>query len=285
MTVKNEKLENDIRENGKRLAEIATIKFEELSDIEILNILAERKRLLELKREYEALREEEEERALLEKRLLEQSEAIEKQKETLVAAVSMPGTETSRGKTRPGGFRESLKEEFGGETIGEEIPENSELRRYLTQLKNNTGSLGTLLQEMPADAKKNKAFMLAVAEFDPAYAMHYADQELKRNEDFNLRVAAMKNPRNSGNALAEMLPEARTSRVVLAAVKEDYRNIRFIQPNMEDYDEMINIAKKAALEKIKELKNAADAMLLVPRPLQQDARFMEEVRTITITTN
>lgn len=179
-------------------------------------------------------------------------------------------------------FKESLKEEFGPETIEEDLPEGGELQRYLNQLKNNTGALGTLLQEMPADAKKNKVFMLRVAEIDPAYAMHYADQELKKNESFNIKVASMKNQRHSGNALAEMLPEARTSRVVLAAVKQDYRNVKFVQPNMADYDEMMSIAKKVTLERLNELKSAADILLIIPRLLQQDKQFMAEANEIVV---
>lgn len=177
----------------------------------------------------------------------------------------------------------SLRKEFGQEGIAaDDFQEGSVFSGYLHQLKDNTGSLGTLLQGMPADAKKNKAFMLRVAEIDPAYAMHYADPEtLKRDEDFNVRIAAMKNPRNSGNALAEMLPDARTSEVVLAAVKQDYRNIRFVRPDMSGYDEMMRIAKQAALEKVAALREAADIMLLIPRPLQQDAQFMQEIEHIT----
>jgi hypothetical protein len=172
--------------------------------------------------------------------------------------------------------------DFGNEKIvSVGIEEGSEFYRYLDQLKNNVGSLGELLQKMPLAAKKNKAFMLKVAEIDPAYAMHYADKEtLKRDEDFNLRIASLGNPRNSGNALAEMLPEARTSKVLLAAVKQDYRNVRFIQPNMADYDEMIHIAEKRALEKIKNLKDATDVMLLIPKPLQQNKQFMLQVKEI-----
>jgi hypothetical protein len=179
-------------------------------------------------------------------------------------------------------FKKSLKEEFGQETIEEDLPEGGELQRYLNQLKNNTGALGTLLQEMPADAKKNKAFMLQVAEIDPAYAMHYSDKELKKNESFNIKIASMKNPRNSGNALAEMLPEARTSRVVLVAVKQDYRNVKFVQPNMADYDEIIRIAKKVTLEKLNDLKSAADMLLIIPRLLQQDKQFMAEAKEIAV---
>ena len=177
-------------------------------------------------------------------------------------------------------FRSSLTEAFGQEgIIDDDMQEGSELHRYMEQLKNNTGALGTLLQNMPLDAKKNRAFMLKVAEVDPAYAMHYADRDtLKRDEAFNIRIASMKNPRNSGNALAEMLPEARTSKVVLAGVKQDYRNIKFIQPNMADYDEMIRIAEKGALESIRNLKEAADVALLIPKVLQQNRQFMERVQ-------
>ncbi len=177
-------------------------------------------------------------------------------------------------------FKQALKEDFGRERIrDDDFTEGSELHRYLDQLKNNIGSLGTLLQEMPTNAKKNKAFMLKVAEIDPAYAMHYADAgTLKIDEDFNIRIASMKNPRNSGNALAEMLPEARTSNVVLAAVKQDYKNVKFIQPHMEAYDEILSIAKRSTLERLKELKEAADMLLIVPRPLQEDKQFMEEAK-------
>ncbi|OIQ02702.1 MAG: hypothetical protein COZ27_03350 [Candidatus Moranbacteria bacterium CG_4_10_14_3_um_filter_41_65] len=158
------------------------------------------------------------------------------------------------------------------------IEVGSELVRYVDQLQSNSRSLGEFLQQLPVSAKKNKAFMLKVAEMDPAYAMHYADSfTLKRDEDFNVRIATLKNPRNSGNALSEMLPEFRTSRVVLTAVKQDYRNVKFIQPAMKDYDEILTIAKKGALEKVKSLKDATDIVVLVPKILQQDKAFMEEV--------
>lgn len=179
-------------------------------------------------------------------------------------------------------FQQTLKEDFGRESIqNNDGVEGGELARYLDQLKNNTGSLGTFLQEIPLNAKKNKAFMLKVAEIDPAYAMHYADEAtLKRDEDFNIRIASMKNPRHSGNALAEMLPEARTSNVILAAVKQDYSNVKFIKPDMEAYDEILRIAKKATLEKLEALKEAADMSLIIPRPLQEDKQFMEEAKKV-----
>lgn len=186
-------------------------------------------------------------------------------------------------KTLSRGPKDRVEEEYGDEKISNSgIEEGTEFQRYFDQLRNNVGSLGTLLQSMPLDAKKNKAFMLRVAKIDPAYAMHFADKEtLKKDEDFNLRIASLDNPRNSGNALAEMLPEARTSRVLLAAVKQDYRNVRFIQPNMADYDEMMSIAKREALEKVKNLKEATDVLLLIPKLLQQDAQFMLQVKEIT----
>lgn len=354
--VKNTKIENEAAKAGKRLQEIAEIKFEDLTDDDVLQFLEERKRLKEIKREYERLqkeerehlrreqdrlRKEEEGRKLLEKQRAEQHETLKKQKRELTGEINKLNESISADKVDDEllaiiakrkkfeeelknieadlvsefpievsqikrvemseenvsadnfdnkkspdvaisltSFRKSLKDEFGQEGIAGDFPEGGELHRYLTQLKNNTGSLGTLLQEMSADAKKNKAFMLQVAKIDPAYAMHYADEELKNDEDFNIRVASLKNPRNSGNALAEMFPKGRTSRVVLAAVKQDYRNIKFVQPNMEHYDEMMHIAKKATMEKLKDLKNATDMLLLIPRPLQRDTQFMAEAKKV-----
>lgn len=221
----------------------------------------------------------------------EQAAAIEDEPQnTAPAEVSLPDeikipisiAEKNGTESAVANFKQSLKEDFGTEGIQDnDIAQGSELYRYLEQLKNNVGSLSTFLQEMPAQAKKNKAFMLKVAEIDPAYAMHYADAvTLKRDEDFNIKIASMKNPRNSGNALAEMLPEVRTSKVILAGVKQDYRNIKFIQPNMEAYDEIMGIAKKATLTRLKELKEAADMMLIIPRLLQEDKLFMEEAKKV-----
>ncbi len=203
------------------------------------------------------------------------------------SAVSVSAAQQQEAKTMPTlpvpGIKGTLVEDFGREAITrDDFSEGSTFHRYLEQLKNNTGSLGTLLQEMPADAKKNKAFMLKVADIDPAYAMHYADTDtLKRDEGFNIRIASIKNPRNSGNAIAEMLPEARTSKVILAAVKQDYRNVRFVRPDMEEYDEILRIAKQAALEQVAHLKEAADVTLLIPKLLQNDKQFMQEVENIT----
>lgn len=173
----------------------------------------------------------------------------------------------------------SVSERRGVEEINNDgIEEDSEFQTYLSQLRGNTGSLGELLQGMPLRAKKNKAFMLKVAEIDPAYAMHYADDEtLKHDEDFNFRIASLDNPRNSGNPLVEMLPESRTSKVLLAAVKRDYHNVRFIQPALADYDEILATAKKSVLERVKDLKEAVDITVIVPKLFQQDKQFMLQV--------
>ncbi|MDD2766716.1 MAG: hypothetical protein PHH40_03065 [Candidatus Moranbacteria bacterium] len=180
----------------------------------------------------------------------------------------------------PPALAKKRDDEFGMESIQDTgIHKNSQFSRYLDQLNNNTGSLGEFLQQLPVDAKQNKAFMLKVAEIDPAYAMHYADPDtLKIDEDFNMRIASLDNPRNSGNALAEMLPNARTSKVLLVAVKRDYRNIKFIESQMSDYDEMMTIAKKSALQKIDDLKESADIDLLIPKILQQNRQFMTELK-------
>jgi len=206
------------------------------------------------------------------KSLLEESEGIEAMKKSEVIDI-------------PSALAQKTDDEFGGESIGGAgIEQNSEFARYVDQLNNNTGSLGEFLQQLPIGAKQNKAFMLKVAEIDPAYAMHYADlQTLKIDEDFNVRIASLDNPRNSGNALAEMLPSARTSKVILTAVKRDFRNVKFIEPQMQDYDEIMTIAKKSALQKIKELKDSADIDLLLPKILQQDKQFMTEVKEVVKT--
>lgn len=174
-------------------------------------------------------------------------------------------------------------EEIGNEgIIVDRIEESGELTQYLDQLRGSENSLGMFLQSVPQNIKRSKKFMLKVAEIDPAYAMHYADLVLKQDEDFNIRVVNFPNKRNSGNVLAEMLPEARTAKVVIIAVRQDYRNIRFALPNMENYREMIDIAKKGALEKVKALKDGADVSLLVPKILQKDPEFMREVEGVVV---
>ena len=168
--------------------------------------------------------------------------------------------------------------DFGRETITQE---SGELNRYLGELNNNAESLGTFLDGMPFDAKQSRAFMLEVAKIDPAYAMHYADKDtLKKDESFNLALVSMRNTRNTGTVLSEMLPEARTAKVVMAAIRTDYRNVRFALPQMEGYEAMLELAKKLALEKIKELKDSVDATFLLPKVLQKDKVFMAEVEKI-----
>lgn len=176
----------------------------------------------------------------------------------------------------------SVDQEFGTEKITERtLDESSEFFPYLEEIQNNVSSIGRILEGLPIAAKKDKLFMLAVAKIDPAYAMHYADKNsLKNDEDFNLRVASMKGNAHSGSALSEMLPEARTSAVVMAAIKSDYRNVRFLLPQMEGYDDMLNRAKSGAIQKLKELKDSADVAILIPKILQKDKAFMKEVEEI-----
>jgi hypothetical protein len=174
-----------------------------------------------------------------------------------------------------------VADNFGNEGIRiNPLEVTGELKQYVDDIQTHLDSLGTYLQHLPVTAKANKAFMLKAAETDPAYAMHYADPGLKGDEDFCIQVAMMPNKRNSGNALAEMDAAVRTSTVVLAGVKQDYRNIRFALPNMEGYREMLDIAKRGALHRMQELKDSADVMLLVPKVLQKDQEFMRQVNEI-----
>ena len=77
-----------------------------------------------------------------------------------------------------------------------------------------------------------------------------------------------------------MLPEARTDAVVLAAIKHDFRNVKYALPQMASYDEMISSAKKAALEKVREMKDGVDVAFLVPKILQKDREFMKQIGEI-----
>ncbi len=175
-----------------------------------------------------------------------------------------------------------VDEGFGEHKIQDTVIDPaSELGQALTRIQSDPDALGKVLDELPASAKRDKVFMLAVATVDPAYAMHYADKDvLKKDEDFNLKVIATKGRRMTGSILAEMLPEARTAAVVMAAIKQDYRNVRFALPQMAGYDEMLEKAKKAALDKVKELKDSVDMALLVPKILQKDKTFMKKVEEI-----
>lgn len=177
---------------------------------------------------------------------------------------------------------EAVDTDFGEQKIVEmKIDSGSELGQYLEQMEKDPESLGKILDNLPASAKRDKLFMLSVAQIDPAYAMHYADKDvLKKDEDFNLKVVAIKGKRSTGNVLAEMLPEARTAAVVMAAVKHDYRNVRYALPQMADYDKMLERAKKSAIEKVKELKEGVDISVLVPKVLQKDKEFMETIEKI-----
>lgn len=177
--------------------------------------------------------------------------------------------------------KRQASEHFGSEGIRiDPLEVTGEFKQYLDGMESHIDALGSYLQHLPAAAKANKNFMLKAAETDPAYVMHYADPSLKSDEDFCARVAAMPNKRNSGNALAEMDPAGRTGKTVMAGVKQDYRNIRFASPDMEGYKEMLEVAKRGALHRIQELKEGADAMLLVPKVLQKDEEFMKQVNAI-----
>lgn len=175
-----------------------------------------------------------------------------------------------------------VDEGFGEHKIVDStIDPASELGQALNRIQSDPDALGKVLDDLPTSAKRDKTFMLSVAEVDPAYAMHYADKDtLKKDEDFNLKVIATKGKRMTGSILAEMLPEARTATVVMSAIKQDYRNVRFALPQMTGYDDMLEKAKKAALDKVKELKDSVDITLLIPKVLQKDKTFMKKVEEI-----
>lgn len=183
---------------------------------------------------------------------------------------------------RQGIDQSAVDKDFGEHKIQEfTLDANSELGQYISQMENNPDGMGKLLETLPVAAKRDKMFMLSVAQIDPAYAMHYADKDvLKKDEDFNVKVVSMKGKRASGNVLAEMAPEARTEAVVMAAVKQDYKNVRFALPQMKSYDQILERAKKSALEKVKELKESVDIAVLVPKILQKDKAFMEQVEKL-----
>lgn len=176
----------------------------------------------------------------------------------------------------------TIDEDFGEHRItASTIDPGSDLGRALADMRNDSSRMGKILDALPAPAKRDKAFMLAVAEIDPAYAMHYADSDvLKKDSDFNEKVVMTKGERVSGSVLAEMLPEARTGKIVMAAVKQDFRNVRFVLPQMPEYDEILAKAKALALDKVKELKDGVDITTLIPKVLQKDKAFMEEIHKI-----
>lgn len=192
--------------------------------------------------------------------------------DTVIIKESGPEKEADRPTEKIG-----ADEVHGSESVGFSL-DPEEYQGYLRDLQANINDLGAFLQSLPAQARQSKEFMLEVAKIDPAYAMHYADkQTLAKDEYFNIQVAGMQNNRDTGNPLSEMLPEMRTEKVVLAGVKQDYRNVRFVRPEMSNYEEIISIAKKGALEAVAALKESHDVRLLVPAVLQKDQAFMQEV--------
>ncbi len=323
----------------ERLAEIAETVFGQLSDDQILQLLAERKQLENLREQYELAQKEQEKKSereaekkrvqkeldrlnalispdkqddelihLIEERktweaqlaaletgtpLTEENPAavsekevtVEEENNQVVAQEEVPLEADVLPKPMAEGetpqeeeIQANIDKDFGTHKIEETVEPNSELGRYLERMQNDPETMGRILEDLPGSAKQNKVFMLAVAEIDPAYAMHYADKDvLKKDEDFNLKVVETRGRRTSGSVLAEMLPEARTEAVVMAALKQDYRNVRFVLPQMAGYDAMLEKAKKAALEKVKEMKESVDISLLVPKILQKDKSFMEKI--------
>lgn len=170
---------------------------------------------------------------------------------------------------------------FGEEEIRiNGLEESGEFEKYVHQLEASRESLGSFLQSLPRTARANKGFMLKVASMDPAYAMHYAVDALRQDESFHIEVASLKNSHGAGNALAEMDPAMRTGQVVLAGTRQDFRNVRFAQEDMPEYDEIVLVAKKEAIEKVKEFKEAVDMTMFLPKILQHDEAFMAEVQKI-----
>lgn len=170
-----------------------------------------------------------------------------------------------------------LDERIGGERI-HAVLSSAEADDFLKLLEGNPDEALSRLESLPDDLKKDRSFMLRVALVDPAYAMHYADAKtLKKDEEFNVKVAGLQNPRNSGNPLAEMLSEARTAKVVLAAVKTDFRNLRYATQEMEGYAEILEIGKKEAREKVQALGQAVDLRMFLPKVLRDDHEFLLEM--------
>lgn len=172
----------------------------------------------------------------------------------------------------------STQDSFDGDEKIDANLGSSEAQSFLQLLRSNPDAALAQLETLPNTLRGDKLFMLQVARVDPAYAIHYADPKtLKKDEDFNIRIAAMENPRDSGNPLTEMLSEIRTSKVVMTAVQHDFRNLRYATPSMEGYKEMVEIAKEGARRKIRLLGQAIDVRVFLPRILREDRAFSEEV--------
>ena len=170
---------------------------------------------------------------------------------------------------------------FGNEEIHfDNLKETGEFEKYVHQLESSRESLGSFMQTLPREARSNKSFMLRVAMIDPAYAMHYALGDLRQDKSFHVQIASMKNNRNSGNAIAEMDQEMRTGEVILAATRQDFRNVHYVTEDMPEYDEIIAVAKKGALEKIGQLKEAVSLEAIVPKILRTDEDFMKKIEGV-----
>ncbi len=274
-------LEGEVRENKPAANE------KEEKDQSIVKNVVQKKKENEVKEEVIAEEQKSEILDTKEGQELEESkeEDIVEEEKTLDDKISIDINATySNGGASQNGKVSGLEREEGAITLDASL-QTDEYHGYLEELKANINSLGSFLQSLPQEVKRNKAFMFEVAKIDPAYAMHYADKDtLKKDESFNIRIAGMNNGRNTGNPISEMLPNMRTSAVILAAVKNDFKNVRFLLPEMEDYDEIIMVAKKAALEAVRTLRDAHDIDFLIPPILQKDKKFMEEVKKASLVT-
>ncbi len=170
---------------------------------------------------------------------------------------------------------------FGREEIHfDKLQESGDFEKYVHQLESSRESLGSFMQTLPREARSNKPFMLRVATVDPAYAMHYAVDDLRKDESFHVQIASMPNTRNSGNAVAEMDRDMHTGKVILAATRRDFSNVHYVREDMPEYDEIIAVAKKGALERIGQLKEAVSVEAIIPKSLRSDEAFMKDVEKV-----
>jgi hypothetical protein len=275
---KRKKLEKEEHEIEEKIEHLNEEIRPDKGDDELLTLIQERKVL-----EGELLSIEKELGGMLPGQVLEPAEEIPTplaQAEPVATQTSLP---TNEHQPEQEVSREPLFKDagFGNEGIRlDELKETGEFDRYVDELEASRDSLSSFLQSLPRKARANKNFMLRVALIDPAYAMHYAVDELRRDEDFHIKIAATRNNRGSGNALAEMDPEMRTDHVVLAATREDFRNVRFVTTDMALHDEILLAAKKDILEKASQLKEAINLKTFIPKILQQDQAFMEQIEKI-----
>ncbi len=206
---------------------------------------------------------------------VESKEAVLEESETVAPEEKIEITPVNETKSL---FKEDT---FGREEIHfDNLKETGEFEKYVHQLESSRESLGSFMQTLPREARSNKSFMLRVAMIDPAYAMHYALGDLRQDKSFHVQIAGTKNSRNSGNALAEMDQDMRTGEVILAATRQDFQNVHYVTEDMPEYDEIVAVAKKGALEKISQLKEAVSLEAIIPKILRTDENFMKKVEEV-----